>query len=458
MNPRIDVSQWIERQNIGRLQVLVVILSAACAVLEGFNTQDIGFVAPAVTHDWQLAPHSLTAAFMSGTTGLLIGCLAIAPLADQIGRKKVMVGSVIAFSCFSFLTATVHSPNWLILLRFLTGAGIGGGMPNAIALTSEFFSERKRPVMTVIMFTGFALGAALGGFLAAYLVPRFGWPSIFIAGGILPAVLAPFLVFVLPESVGHLVVHRAPPDRVAAILKRINPDAEFPDGARFVIPEERNAGFTVAHLFKAGRAAGTVLIWVIFFCSLLCIFLIASWLPTVLHDAGLSIAASSVITAMHQLSGVVTALLAAQMLERRGCLAILLPSYLLAAAGIAAIGSVGTSATWLTVAACAAGAGIVCGQLIANAFAAGFYPTYIRATGVGWALGIGRLGAIAGPGIGGLMLAMHWSRSTIFLVAAVPAIIAVLAVLALMWLAPSDCRSEAWSARPDRRVLTPPPA
>ncbi len=305
-------------------------------------------------------------------------------------------------------------------------------MANAIALTFEFFPKRKRSAMTVIMFTGFPLGASLGGFLSAYLISRFGWQAVFICGGILPAVLAVLLAIWLPESIRHLVVRGGRTQQLAAILERINPRAALTADTRFFVAEERRDGLAVGHLFRQGRALGTALIWTIFFMSLLDIYLIASWLPTLLHDAGLSLPVSVVITAMTQLSGVFACLVAAPQLDRRGPLSVLLPAYLLAALGIAALGSVGTAVGWLMLAACAAGGGIVGGQVTANAYAAAFYPTYIRATGVGWALGIGRVGAVVGPGVGGIMLALHWSRSSIFIASAVPALIAVLAVLALM--------------------------
>lgn len=170
----IEISDWINRQRIGRLQILVLCLSGACALLEGFDAQNIGFVAPVLVHEWRMAQPAFAPAFMAGLFGLLLGCLFIAPLADRIGRKAVMLGSVVAFAVFSLMTMAAWSLTSLTILRFLTGLGVGGGMANAIALTSEYFPERKRAAMTVTMFVGFPLGASLGGFLAAWLIPNFG--------------------------------------------------------------------------------------------------------------------------------------------------------------------------------------------------------------------------------------------------------------------------------------------
>jgi MFS transporter, AAHS family, 4-hydroxybenzoate transporter len=437
MTPTVDVAEWINRQKISRLQIWVIFVSGACTLLEGFDALNIGFVAPAVVRQWHLPPHSFTPAFMAGLMGLLIGCLAIAPLADKFGRRTVMLASVAAFGVFSLLSATAGSLTTLSILRFLTGLGVGGGMANAIALTSEFFPERARAGMTATMFVGFPLGSSLGGYLSGFLIPHFGWQAVFIAGGILPLLLAPALIFILPESIRHLVISGTAPERVRAVLERINPAAGFAPGTRFVIAEERKSGLTVKHLFGAGRALGTALIWVVFFMSLLDIFLVASWLPIILHDAGLALSTAVDVSATMAMGGVIACLATAPVLNRQGCFAILAPAYVVAAIGLAALGSVGTSLGLILVAAALAGAGNIAGQNTANALAAAFYPTYIRATGVGWALGIGRVGAVVGPAIGGTLLALHVGRQMLFFVAAAPALIAVVATLVLMQLAPA---------------------
>jgi AAHS family 4-hydroxybenzoate transporter-like MFS transporter len=287
------------------------------------------------------------------------------------------------------------------------------------------------------MFVGFPLGSSLGGYLSGWLLPQFGWHSVFIAGGLLPLALLPFLIFVLPESIRHLTISGNDPARIARVLTRINPTASFAPGTRFVIAEERKAGFTVGHLFREGRALGTALLWVVFFASLLDIFLVASWLPFVLRDAGLSLSTAVDVSATMAMGGVVACLVTAPVLNRQGCFAILAPAYLLAAAALAALGSVGTDLGLILVTAFLAGAGNIAGQNTANALAAAFYPTYIRATGVGWALGIGRIGAVVGPAIGGVILAFHLGREALFVAAAVPPIIAVFAILVLMRLAPA---------------------
>jgi len=434
MTATIEISGWINSRKVSGIQVQVLALCAAAAAIDGFDGQNIGYVAPAIIAQWHVAPQDFTTAFVSGLVGLLIGCLGVAPLADWLGRRWVLIGTLVAFGIFSLASAAAQSITSLSILRFLTGAGLGGGMANAIAMTSEYFPSRMRSWMTVLMFCGFPLGASFGGFLAAALIPAYGWPMVFIIGGIVPLALAGVFVVLLPESIRHLAVKDASGRAIAAILRRIDPHSEIPSEARYVVAEETARGLTVRHVFGKGRTAGTVLIWVVFFASLLDIFLLTSWLPEVLHDAGFSLSASVVATAALQGSGAICTLAVGPLLDQRGCLPVLFPLYLLAAIGIAAIGFVGSYFALILLASCAAGAGIVAGQNVANAVAANFYPTYIRATGVGWALGVGRIGAIVGPTVGGVMLAMHMGRPEIFGLGAIPALFAALAVLGLRWL------------------------
>jgi AAHS family 4-hydroxybenzoate transporter-like MFS transporter len=431
MAASIDVPAWIEGQAVSRTQILVVTLMGLAAALDGFDAQMIGYVAPAVVRDLHLGPGQFTPVFAFGLFGLLVGCLAIAPLADWVGRKRILILSAIFFGLMSLLTAWADSLESLIVLRFLTGLGLGGSMPNAIAMTAEYFPSRNRAFTTMVMFSGFPLGATLGGFLAAWLMTQYNWPSVFIVGGILPLVLAGFLAGLLPESFRHLVLRGHGGAKVAAVLRRIDPRADFAADTHFIVREEHQPGITVIHLFREGRALGTVLLWVIFYCSLLDIFFLSSWLPTVLHDAGLSLSASVVETALFQGGGVIAGLTLGLFMDRIGFLKVMVPVYVGAGLAIASIGYAGTALGLIMVASFLSGAFVIGGQNCANVLAAVYYPTYIRATGVGWALGIGRIGSIVGPVLGGMMLSAQWDRQSLFIAAAIPAFVAAASALVL---------------------------
>ena len=218
----VDVVEFIDQQPVGGFQIRLLATCAAVLFLDGFDTQAIGYVAPALAREWGLTKGALGPVFSAGLFGLMIGALLFGPLADRIGRRKIIVFSTVAFGLGSLATAFIPDVNSLLAIRFLTGLGLGGAMPNAIAMTSEFSPRRRRATMVMIMFCGFSVGAALGGLLAAALIPDFGWRSVFIVGGAAPLLLAPILALRLPESVRFLVLAGHAQQRVAALLKRIN--------------------------------------------------------------------------------------------------------------------------------------------------------------------------------------------------------------------------------------------
>ena len=427
----IDVAEWIDRRRLSPMQITVFALCFVMSALDGFDAQIIGFVAPAVIRDFHAERHQMANVFASGLFGLLLGCLFIAPLADWIGRKRVLVGSALLFGALSLATTQVHSLDGLLWMRFATGLGLGGAMPNGIALTAEYLPARRRAALTMAMFVGFPTGATIGGLLAAPLIPIYGWQVVFYIGGILPVLFAGVLAWKLPESIRFLSGRPSENARVQSILSRIDPAARFSPTMRFVNKEEQTPGLPLSHLFRNGRAVGTVLLWTVFFMSLLDIFFISSWLPTVLNDAGMAVESAVIATALVQAGGVVASLIVGPLVDRIGFFYILPPMYLLATAAIAFLGQGGESVGFIMVAAFLAGAGIVGGQTAANVLAAIYYPTTVRATGVGWALGVGRVGSIVGPLIGGLLIQLHWGNDALFLAAAIPAFLAALATMAM---------------------------
>ena len=430
----IDVAEFIDAQPVGGFQIRLLLTCAAVLFFDGFDTQAIGFVAPALAKEWGVTKVALGPVFSAGLFGLMIGALLFGPLADRVGRRKIIIVSTLAFGLGALATAFVNDVGSLIVIRFLTGLGLGGAMPNTVALTTEFNPRRRRATMVMIMFCGFSIGAALGGLLAAALIPQFGWRSEFVVGGVAPLLLAPILALRLPESVRFLALGRGADTRVAHLLLLVNPGAAFAPATRFVVDEPGLSGIPVQHLFTSGRTIPTLLLWVVFFMSLLDLYFLSNWLPTVLNDLGASLSQAAAIGSMLQVGGVVGTIALGSVIDRFSFRALALV-YFAAVFAVGAIGQLGHSAIFVTVAIFAAGFCVVGGQIAANALAAGFYPTSVRATGVGWALGIGRVGAIVGPLIGGALLDMKWSPGEVFLAAAAAALCAALAALALSRLA-----------------------
>jgi MFS transporter, AAHS family, 4-hydroxybenzoate transporter len=423
----VNVPDVLDQQEVGGFQIRILILCALAVMLDGFAAQMIGYVAPSLARELHLGPAALSRIFAYSLIGLMLGALSFGPIADRFGRRSVIITCTVLFAVFSLATIFANSAGAITALRFLAGLGFGGVMPNAIALTAEYAPHRRRGTMVTIMFCGFPIGAMIVGFAAVAILPVFGWKGVFALAGIMPLILAPVLALLLPESIRHLVIHGGEDARVRKLLARVNSELVFPEDTKFIVREERAPGMPVLHLFRQGRALATIYLWIGFFVSLLDIYLLSSWLPTVFHDAGITLSLSVIATAVFQGGGVVASLILGMFMDRFDAFRAVSAIYILGAAFVALLGH---SHSIVSILGCAffAGAGIVGGQTGTNVLAASFYPTYIRSTGVGWGLGIGRIGSIVGPIFGGIMISLRWPLPAIFWAAAVPAFIGGVAI------------------------------
>jgi MFS transporter, AAHS family, 4-hydroxybenzoate transporter len=429
-NPFANVGEIIDQQPVGAFQKMVVLLCTTVVFFEGMTTQAAGYVGPALGEVWQLGPEQLGFFFTAALIGLMLGGVFVAPLADRIGRRPVLIGCVALFSLCSLASAVSPSIAVLDLARFLTGLGIGGGMPNAIALTAEYAPHRRRNAMVAVMMSGFIFGSIAGGLVSAWLVPDWGWPSVFIAAGLLPLALLPVLIALLPESIRFLVVQANTGAAVAKLVRRIAPTAGMDATTRFLIEERSTSGISVAALFRDERARTTLLLWTTYFMSLLNLYLFASWLPTHTHGLGISVGLSILVGTMLQIGGAFGTVFG-WLNDRIGHGLTIFAAYLIAAICIACVGLSGANLPMLIMAVFGAGFGIIGGQNSLNAAAAVAYPTQIRSTGVGWAIGIGRVGSIAGPSIAGILLQTGVTTENIFYLAVIPALAASLCGAAL---------------------------
>jgi AAHS family 4-hydroxybenzoate transporter-like MFS transporter len=429
---RIDVQQLIDSGRFTGFQFLVAFLCFVVIALDGFDTAIIGFIAPSLKAEWSLSPQQLGPLLSAGLVGLAAGSFVAGPLADRIGRKMVLVLSVLFFGIWSLASAYTDSLAMLAFFRFLTGLGLGGAMPNAITLTSEYAPARTKSVVVTIMFCGFTLGSGLGGVLAAHMIPAYGWRSVLQFGGYVPIAFALVLLVLLPESVRFLVLRRPGSEKIRAIIRRITPQAKL-DGASFYIPESPAAvkRSPVAQLFAKELSFGTLALWATFFMSLLIVYLLTNWLPTLFKDAGFPIAKAAMVAAMYQVGGTVGAVVLGWAMDRNNPYKVLGLAYLASILFIALIGYQYTDLVVLNVAVFGVGFCISGSQIGANALAASFYPTSNRATGVSWALGIGRCGAILGSMMGGALLGAGLGFSTIILLLAIPALLASIAIYAM---------------------------
>jgi AAHS family 4-hydroxybenzoate transporter-like MFS transporter len=427
----VNVTQVIDDGRFSAFQWSVAIWCGILATLDGFDNGVIGFVAPVIVPLWHINAPDFKEVFAAGLFGLMIGALASGPIADHIGRKKVILISTLIFGAFALSTVWAQSIGQLYLLRFLTGLGVGGLMPNAIALTAEYAPRRIRNTVTAIMFLGFALGAGGGGFVGAAVIPDYGWQALFVIGGTLPLVLLPVVFFALPESIRFLVSRGGQPGQVARLLNRLTGKSAYQGTESFVIAEEKLHGFTVRHLLTEGCAINTVLLWIVFFCNLLVIYFLSTWLPTILREAGIPLVTALSVAGAMPWGGIASTLVLGPVVDRIGAPPVVTALYVCAAVFVVAIGLLGGNIALLWVAVVGCGACVIGGQSFINVMAAVIYPTAIRSTGVGWALGIGRTGAIVGPLIAGFLLAAHFTPQNLFFSFAVPALVAACAMFAL---------------------------
>jgi AAHS family 4-hydroxybenzoate transporter-like MFS transporter len=424
---RSPVEEALENQPFGALQLRVVLLCALVQAFDGFDLGTIGMAAPSLSKAWGVPPAAFTTAFVMSSVGILVGALASGPLGDRFGRKPLLVISVGFIAVFSILSAFAWSIPSITVMRFLTGLGIGGAMPVTVALTSDYSPIQRRGTLIMLMFCGNTLGGFLGGQLVAQILPIFGWHSIFLAGGIPPLLLIPILMAWLPESPRFLIAHRADAPATKEILRRLNVSTQAAASKLVDVAQ----GNPVRQLFTGGLATATILLWVAFFANLLNMYLFSYWMPTVLTLSGLAPENAIFYASSFQLGGILSTVLLGPMIDRFGAPRVLACSFASGVVFILLVGLGNLPAPYIMIPILGAGAAMIGSQLGANAMAAGLYPARIRSTGVGWALGIGRLGGIAGPALGGALLAFGLPPKQIFLCACGPALIAAIATIML---------------------------
>ena len=445
----LTVSEIIDQRPLSRFQIWTILMCGLVLLLDGFDTQCIGFLVPPISETLGIPLKNFGPVLAAGLIGLMISAMAMGPVADRWGRKWVVVLSTLAFGTFAMLTGKVTSFQSLVALRFLTGLGLGGAMANVIALTSEYSPKRLQNVFVAMVTCGMPLGALVGGVLSSFVIPRWGWRPVFYAGGILPFTIALLLIWVLPESVRFLTVSGADPRKIARIVARIAPElAGVPlnhAAMREQQLEQRREGLPVRHLFTEGRAAGTILLWIPFFMNLLILYFIVSWLPALLRQASMPISAGVTAVSLFSLGGVAGTLCQGKAMNAWGAHAALLVEFALSTLLVASLSFLTTSFGLMMVVTLVLGIFVQGAQAGINALSASFYPTAIRATGVGWALGVGRIGSIVGPVIGGVLLSLGWSARQILLAGAIPAACAAVAIALSIRL--SQAAGAAWSAR-----------
>jgi MFS transporter, AAHS family, 4-hydroxybenzoate transporter len=422
------VSDIIDQRPLSRLQTTTILLCGLVLVLDGFDTQCIGFLAPSMAESLHLSIRTFGPVFSAALIGLMLSSMIAGPLADRVGRKWPIVFATLTFATFAIATGRAATFEQLVVFRFLTGLGLGGAIPNVVALTTEYAPKRLQQTVVTTLFCGMPLGALLGGLVSSVMLPQWGWRSVFYAGGILPLVVALILIKVLPESIRFLSMKGTDRNAIDRILSHIAPkvakeDLDFsPSGA-----DGRFKGLPVIHLFTEGRAVGTVLLWIPFFMNLLVLYFVISWLPALLRQTHMPVSAGIIGVSVFSLGGIAGSLLQGRVMKSWSSSAVLLSEFALCLLLIGSLAFI-SSFPFMMAITFLLGCFVQGAQAGLNALSATFYPTSIRSTGVGWALGVGRIGSIIGPIFGGVMVSREWPLRQIFFAGAIPALFAAIAI------------------------------
>ncbi|UFS64662.1 aromatic acid/H+ symport family MFS transporter [Paracoccus denitrificans] len=422
----IDVNEAIDQGRFGGFQWMVVALCGTLLIVDGYDVFVAGTVLPTLIAEWGLTKPQAGALQAWALFGMMFGALILGPLADRIGRKKGVAISFVLFTTATLLTGFANSPEQFKVFRFVAGLGCGGLMPNAVALMNEYAPRRLRGTMVALMFSGYSVGGMIAAGLGIGLIPGFGWKPMFLIAAV-PLLLLPLVLWKLPESLGFLI-RQGRQDEARRIFARISPSTVLAADDRLVFSETKGASASVAELFRHNRTLRTLMLWVSFFCCLLLVYLLSSWLPKVLQEAGYAERASLLSLFSLNFGGMAGAIAGGWMGDRFGLPKVVVAFFAAAAASIALIGLNPASGV-LFLLVFVAGATTIGTQILLYASVAQLYNLSVRSTGLGWASGVGRIGAIVGPTLGGVLLARELPLGQNFLIFAIPAAVSALAML-----------------------------
>lgn len=433
-NGEVRLAEVIDNRPLGRFHYLILFLSGAVMFLDGFDTQSISFAAPVIAKEWDLPVAALGPILSAAIVGLMIGYLVLSPVANRVGHRRVVIVCTAMFGTLTLASALALEPTHLIALRFLTGAGLGAVIPSVVSLTSEFAPKRRRSSFVMFIYCWLALGFVAAGISSGFIIPLLGWRMMLVVGGLVPLLLLWFLVRYLPESPRFLLRELGGQERVRTILQRLQPD--LPAAANIVNDEENTASkrtkTQVADLFRRKWLKSTILLWLAFVANLAAFYSIQSWLPTIVGSLGRAPEIVIAATVLTTIGGIVAAAAIGPAMDRISPFGTLGTVYLLGALFVVALGAVlGAGTEMLLVTAFFTGACVTGGQMSVIALATVLYPPHMRSAGVGWALGMGRLGGVAGPLLVGIALGGGIAPQQVFLVMAGALVIAGVSVLAL---------------------------
>lgn len=425
---QLVLSEYIDSQKIGKYQIFILGLCLLLMIMDGYDIQALAYAAPFIIDEWGTSKTALGVAFSAGILGLFIGSLALSWCSDKFGRRPILMLSTVAFAILMLLTPQVNNIEQLAAIRFITGIFLGGIMPNAMAYGAEIAPSKNRIMAMILISTGYTIGGMLGGFISAWLTPFGGWHSIFYFGGVIPLIIFVIMIFTMPESLRYMSTNGDNTDKIRYWLKKMFPHENITSDTNIVHEVENHVKPSPLQLFRDKRAFFTITIWLISALNMMSLYFLSSWLPTLAKDTGLDISKAMYIGSTLLLGGTIGSIVMALKIGKSGFYKILIPVFITAVISVALIGLTSSVVPLLFLIVFIAGFTIVGGQPTINALSANYYPTSLRTTGVGWSIGIGRLGSVVAPVFGGY-LATFMSINYLFVIAAIPSFTIILLLM-----------------------------
>ncbi|WP_248920379.1 MFS transporter [Pseudomonas entomophila] len=421
----LDVHQIIDNARFTPFHWMVMAWCGLLLIFDGYDLFIYGVVLPVIMKAWGLTPLQAGALGSYALFGMMFGALAFGSLADRIGRKKGIALCFALFSGATILNGFASSPSEFGIYRFFAGLGCGGLMPNAVALMNEYAPKRLRSTLVAIMFSGYSLGGMLSAGIGIFLLPRFGWESMFFAAAV-PLLLLPVILYYLPESIGFLV-RQGRQQEARTLLKRLDPNCDVQANDQLQAQDNKGQGTSVLALFREGLAVRTLALWLAFFCCLLMVYALSAWLPKLMANAGYSLGSSLSFLLVLNFGGMAGAIVGGWLGDRYSLVKVKVAFFLAAALSISLLG-VNSPMPVLYLLIFIAGATTIGTQILLYAGAAQLYRLPVRSTGLGWASGIGRNGAIVGPLLGGALMGINLPLQLNFIAFAIPGAVAALAM------------------------------
>lgn len=423
---KININTLIDEAKFTPFHWGVLFWCLMIIIFDGYDLVIYGVALPLLMQEWALS--AVQAGLLASTAlfGMMFGAMIFGTLSDKLGRKKTIMICVAIFSGFTFLGAFASNPVEFGILRFLAGLGIGGVMPNVVALMTEYAPKRIRSTLVALMFSGYAIGGMASALLGAWLVPQFGWKIMFYIA-IIPLVALPLIWKFLPESLMYLT-NKKEIEQTRKIVQKISPSHQLNGDTEFVLNEvTKGDEAPVKALFQQGRTFSTLMFWVAFFMCLLMVYALGSWLPKLMIQAGYSLGASMLFLFALNIGGMVGAIGGGALSDRFHLKPVLTIMFTVGAIALILLGFNSPQPVLYTLIAIA-GAATIGSQILLYTFVAQFYPTTVRSTGMGWASGIGRIGAIVGPVLTGALLTLNLPHQMNFMMIAIPGLIAAVAI------------------------------